>query len=144
MTYHYTESGLNKIYLANGYEHIDTEFGKATTVHNPQGLHDAIGLSICQKSHITGAEFRFLRKELDLSQSALGKNMGITDQAIAKWEKTGKVPKTADRFIRLIYLEKLQGNVKITELLNKISELDRKEYDKMLIEETATGWQLAA
>lgn len=70
--------------------------------------------------------------------------MGITDQAIAKWEKTGKVPKTADRFIRLIYLEKLQGNVKITELLNHISELDRKEYNKIIIEETATGWQLAA
>jgi hypothetical protein len=36
------------------------------------GLHLAIGRHIASKSHMTGAEFGFLRKELDLSQTRFG------------------------------------------------------------------------
>lgn len=51
MTYHYTESGLNKVYLANGYEHLETEFGKATMVHNPQGLQRHWFVYLSQKPY---------------------------------------------------------------------------------------------
>ena len=142
--YHYTECGLHKVYLANGYEEIETEYGKAVRIHDPRGLHQAIAKSLCQRSHLAGASFRFLRKEMDLSQSGVGKLLGVGDQAVAKWEKTGRVPKTADRMIRLIYLGKLDGNVQVNDVITRISDMDRREYDTMLFEETEAKWQLKA
>lgn len=144
MKYHYTESGLKSIYLLNGYEVIETPYGKATSIVDVQGLHKLIGSSLCRKKHLTGTEFRFLRKEMGLSQSGLGKTLGVTDQALAKWEKTGRVPKTADRFIRLLYLESINENVKIQSFIDRINETDRDDHSKMEIETTSTGWKEAA
>lgn len=45
---------------------------------------------------LTGSEFRYIRSAgMLLSQPALGKLMGIDGQSVARWEKTGKVPKWA-------------------------------------------------
>ena len=112
MKYHYTESGLRNIYLLNGYEVVETPYGKATSVVDVEGLHKLIGSNLCRKKHLTGTEFRFIRKEMSLSQSGLGQTLGVTDQAIAKWEKTGRVPKTAgaDRLISIdLHSEPIQG-----------------------------------
>lgn len=75
-----------------------------------------IGRSLAQKGHLTGTEFRFLRKELDLSQHRLADLIGTTEQTVALWEKRGKIPKTADRMLRAIYLETIDGNVKLKEM----------------------------
>ncbi len=144
MKYHYTESGLKSIYLLNGYEVVETPYGKATSIVDVEGLHKLIGSSLCRKKHLTGAEFRFIRKEMGLSQSGLGKTLGVTDQALAKWEKTGRVPKTADRFIRLLYLESINENVKIQSFIDRINETDRDDHSKMEIEATSSGWKKAA
>lgn len=144
MKYHYTESGLRNVYLVNGFEVANTAYGTATSVHDVAGLHRVIGLNLCLKKYLTGAEFRFIRKEMGLSQSGIGKNLGVSDQAIAKWEKTGRVPKTADRFMRLLYLESINGNVKIQQYIDQINETDREDYSKLIIEETITGWKQAA
>jgi putative transcriptional regulator len=144
MKYHYTESGLRNIYLLNGFETIDTPYGKATSIHDPEGLHQLIGSNLCKKKHLTGAEFRFIRKEMGLSQSGLGKTLGVTDQAIAKWEKTGRVPKTADRFIRLLYLESIQENIKIKSFIDQINETDRDDFAKIEIKATPSGWRKVA
>lgn len=48
------------------------------------GLHRAIGHTLAHKPHLSGLEFRFLRKELGLSQAALAELLGYADgQAIA-------------------------------------------------------------
>lgn len=139
--YHYTECGLNKVYLINGFDEIQSPYGVAVRIHDAEGLHKAIAKFLCKQSHLTGAGFRFLRKEMDLSQFALGKLLGVTDQAVAKWEKTGRVSKTADRFIRLLYLEKINGNVRVNDLVSEIADIDRKMYQSILVEETSNGWQ---
>lgn len=144
MKYHYTESGLRNVYLLNGFEIVQTPYGKATSVRDVEGLHKLIGTNLCLKKHLTGTEFRFLRKEMGFSQNGLGKTLGVTDQAIAKWEKTGRVPKTADRFIRLLYLESIHENVKIQSLIDRINETDRDEYLRLEIEATSSGWKKAA
>jgi len=144
MKYHYTESGLKSIYLLNGYEVIETPYGKATSIVDVEGLHKLISSSLCRKKHLTGTEFRFIRKEMGLSQSGLGKTLGVTDQALAKWEKTGRVPKTADRFIRLLYLESINENVKIQSFIDRINETDRDDHLNMEIETTSSGWKKAA
>jgi DNA-binding transcriptional regulator YiaG len=103
--YHYTESGLRNIWLANGYTVRQTKYGKGVSIHDVEGLNRAISQALASKSHLTGAEVRFLRKEMGMSQRGLGELLGVTDQAVAKWEKIGRLPKTADRLLRLIYIE---------------------------------------
>jgi DNA-binding transcriptional regulator YiaG len=142
--YHYTDSGLRNIWLASGFEVVETNYGKGVAIHDVEGLHRAIGETLAKKAWLTGAEVRFLRKEMDMSQRALGNLLGNTDQAIAKWEKLGKVPKTADRMIRLIYLEHIGGSVPIRQTIERINDTDRHEQDRMTAEESESGWRIAA
>lgn len=144
MKYHYTESGLKNIYLLNGVEVVQTNYGEATSIHDVDGLHRVIGLNLTLKKYLTGCELRFIRKELSLAQNGLGTLLGVTEQAVAKWEKTGRVPKTADRFVRLLYLESINENIKIQQFIDRINETDRDDYSNMLIEETDKGWKQAA
>lgn len=142
--YHYTDSGLRNIWLASGFEVVETEYGTGVAIHDVEGLHRAIGETLARKAWLTGAEVRFLRKEMDMSQRALGQLLGNTDQAVAKWEKFGKVPKTADRMIRLIYLEHIGGNVPIRQTIERINDTDRQERDRLTAEESENGWRIAA
>jgi len=138
--YHYTEVGLQNVWLENGYNERKTSYGKAISIEDADGLHKAIGRAVACKSHLTGAEFRFLRKEMDLSQHGVADLLGTSEQTVALWERRGKIPKTADRMIRAIYLESVDGNVKLKELIGRIADLDRKEDQKMIFHDTDAGW----
>lgn len=142
--YHYTEVGLQNVWLANGYNVRKTSYGKAVSIENADGLHRAIGRALACKSHLTGAEFRFLRKELDLSQHRVADLLGATEQAVSLWERKGKIPKTADRMFRAIYLETIDGNVKLKELIERVADLDRKVDVKLVFQDTDGGWLKAA
>lgn len=141
--YHYTECGLDNIWLKNGYEELPTETGSAYSVHNIDGLHETIALGLIRKqAPLTGKEFRFLRIELDLSQKALGDLLGKTDQQIANWEK-GKndIPVMADALIRQYCSEKMHKDSKLSELLDALKDLDRRLHElRFALEETAVGW----
>lgn len=108
-------------------------------------MHHLIGQKLAtEKPSLTGAEFRFLRKELGLSQSRLAHWWGYDAQSVALWEKRGRVPRIADRFIRAIYLEKTAGNPSITEIIERLADADRQDETRLTFEETAAGWRLAA
>ena len=138
--YHYTEIGLQNVWLANGYHVRKTSYGKAVAIEDADGLHRAIGRALSRKSHLTGAEFRSLRKELDLSQHRLADLLGTSEQTVALWEKRGKIPKTADRMFRAIYVETIEGNVKLKEMIERVADLDRKADEKMVFQDTDEGW----
>lgn len=145
--YHYTESGLDSVHLKNGYRKEDGLHGKGVAIQDIDGLYEVIARGIVSKdSHITPIEFRFLRHELDLSQSALGNVMEITDQTVAKWEK-GEVaiPVLADNAIRDLYLATL-GESQVASLLTKLAKLDCSLHEiKLDIEraETDHAWHLS-
>lgn len=142
--YHFTECGLDNIYLTNGYEQYTSAEGKGVGVHDMDGLHRVIAQSIVdKKSPLTGKEFRFLRIELDLSQKAIGDLMGKTDQMIAKWEKgESDVPVLADAALRNLYSEKVNRTT-IGGLLEELQTLDRQMHENMIrLEETENGWKL--
>lgn len=138
--YHYTESGLRNVWLGNGVTQRKTAHGMATAIQDVEGLHRAIGRALAQKAHLTGAEFRFLRKELDLSQRRVADLIGSTEQTVALWERHGKIPKTADRMLRAIYLETIDGNVKLKDLIERTADLDRHEDERMAFHDTESGW----
>jgi len=49
--YHYVEDGLLNIYLENGYELVDTQYGKGLTIDNFGGLHIALDAAIGDSPH---------------------------------------------------------------------------------------------
>lgn len=142
--YHYTESGLQNVWLNNGYKVKKTTSGKAVAIVDADGLHQAIGRAIACKAYMTGAELRFLRKELDLSQSRFGKLVGASEESVSLWERRGRVPKSASRLIQAVYLETIDGNVRLKELIERLAEMDRTHQDKLIFEDTTMGWREAA
>lgn len=143
----YTGCGLPNIYLSNGYAEVDTPFGKSVSIDDVEGLHRAIGMEIVNREPtLSGQEFRFLRKELLLSQDKLGGLLGRDSQTIALWEKEkGDLPKMADMLLRAIYTEHLNENVQIMNMIERLNELDRIERDERRFEfaETDEGWRAA-
>lgn len=144
--YHYKDSGLSNIFLKNGFEIRKTSYGDAVSIIDVEGLHFQIAVQLVQtKPHLTGPEFRFIRKELGLSQSKLAHIFGNNEQSIALWEKHGRVPKWADRLIRHVYSEtKLGKNEKYIELVEKLNALDREEIEQKLYFNANDGWRVAA
>lgn len=145
--YHYTECGLNNVWLANGYDEHETPYGAAVSIADVDGLHRAIALHLIKyKPRLSGGEFRFLRKELDLSQAALARVLGNDAQSVARWEKNGRPPKMAERFLRALYREHAEGNARIQDIVQRLNETDRKAYQqKVIYEKAADEWrELAA
>jgi len=139
--YHYTECGLPNIWLANGYQTLETPYGPATRVERADVLHKAIALSIVRdRPRLTGSEFRFLRIELDLSQARLAGYFGYDAQSVAIWEKKGKVPKWADRFLRALYQETIAGNAQIQQIIDRLGDMDRQELARQEFEERNGAW----
>lgn len=104
--YQYSASGLNNIFLLNGLTIETSSYGPIVNIENLNGLHHAIGLYIIEKAEsMNGSEFRFLRKQMELTQQELAAIMKTSDQTIANYEK-GKTADLgpADPFMRLTYL----------------------------------------
>jgi putative transcriptional regulator len=104
--FHYTAIGLDNIYLLNGVTVEATAYGPMVRIDNVNGLHHAIGLHIVEKAELmTGREFRFLRKQLELTQEELAKIMRVTYPTIANYEK-GETASLgpADPLMRDLYL----------------------------------------
>ena len=146
--YHYTESGLQNVWLSNGYVTHKTPYGKSVAIHDVEGLHRVIGRSIANKPKLTGAELRFLRKEMGLSQAALALLVGTSEQNVSLWERRGRIPKASDRLIRVLYLEqKFGNNVQIKALIERINALDKHAQEKLVFEHETNGkyeWKEAA
>jgi DNA-binding transcriptional regulator YiaG len=104
--YRYVASGLDNIFLLNGVSTDNTSYGPMVTIDNLNGLHRAIGLHIVEKPEpITGAEFRFLRKQMQLTQRQLAGLMQLSDQTVANYEKGNtKELGAADPLMRIQYL----------------------------------------
>lgn len=124
-TYHYTESGLDNIHLVNGFE-MD---GGRLRIQDIDGLHRAIGRwLVSTRKELSGGEARFLRHELELSQSMLSVLLGVTERTVIRWENDRNGMKignpTADRTLRLLYIEKALGKSGVSEALEHIANLE--------------------
>lgn len=136
--YHYKECGLDNVWLENGFLVRETPYGKGVSVIDADQLHTMLALQIAEKKgRITGKELRFLRTMLDLSQAALARMLEVTDQAVSLWERTGKVPKSADAMVRILVLGKLDGNKPIKDFLERITTVERLVNQRIVARENA-------
>ena len=68
--YHYRECGLRNVWLVNGYDEHDTPYGLGVAIHDLEGVHHAVAHGLVSKGgKLTGAELRFLRQEMGISQA---------------------------------------------------------------------------
>jgi DNA-binding transcriptional regulator YiaG len=133
-TYHYTESGLETVFLQSGFDIQNTSRGKTVTIQYLEGLHLAIGLELISKrQRLTGKEFRFLRTELLLSQANLAKVLGVKELTVARWEKEQtEIPVSAEAIVRTMFAESTGKKGGIRETLERIADLE-DELDRTVI-----------
>jgi len=143
-THHYRECGLNHIYLLNGFAYRETRHGRAVSIQDVDGLHRAIGAHLAKEKRVlTGAELKFFRIELSLSQSMLGMLLGKSGQTVARWEKgQSRIDATADRVVRLLYTQQSGSNEDIRSALQELAALDDFVEEEVCFEETDEGWKL--
>ena len=132
--YHYRSSGLDNVWLCNGFNTRTLNGQDCVSISDIQGLHRALGQLLVEKTaNLTGKEFRFLRKELDLSQKAIGHLFDVTDQTIANWEKNDNVLRSADVLIRNLYAESIGENPLVNNMLNALATIDRNYHEELLL-----------
>lgn len=152
--YHYTECGLDNIYLINGFKITQTEDEQEIiSINDINGLHKSIGLMIVLKSGLlSGKEIKFIRHTLDWSQKRLAQFLGVDYQTILRWEKhKGDISKTADRLLKtlfFIYINSEKNDV-IYDKINEIADLDstlinRSKVEKIKFEEVLSEWRKVA
>ncbi len=141
--YQYTDGGLRNVWLANGYEIKDTPYGKGVVFHNLDGLTRSICMALTRKtSPLTGVEFRYIRSAgMLLSQPALGKLMGIDGQSVARWEKTSRVPRWADKLVRLLYGAQAEGNEPIAKAVERIKTVERLVKQRIVVKASRGQWR---
>ena len=143
--YHYTGCGLDNIYLVNGFTHQPSNYGAGVTVNDVDGLHRAIGENLAtNKKELSGKELRFLRKEMDLTQAELGRFIGFSSQQVARWEKSqSPIAQPADYLVRKLYLEHIDGEVSLIDLVKKLDEHDACDADENIFEAFEGHWKAA-
>jgi len=138
--YHYTESGLDNVWLKNGFTTVETPYGPATSIDDVDGLHRAIALSLTEKKgQINSKELRFLRLTLKLTQLQLGKLLGAKEQTVSLWERKGTITPTADMMVRLLVAEKLEAQPKPHQIAAAASMLASIK-EKIVAIESKSQW----
>jgi DNA-binding transcriptional regulator YiaG len=149
--YHYTECGLDNIYLTNGFEITKTKNGdKEIFIHDIHGLHKTIGnILVFKRGLLAGNEIKFIRTTLDLSQKSLGNLLGLDYQTVLGWEKNKfPISKTADRFLKIIFYSFLnkEADATVYDKINEIANMDAETIEAKRIElkEVKDEWRLTA
>ena len=105
--YHYTECGLDNIFLYGIVQSCCPECSEEiVTIPNIKGLHLAIARNlVCKEEILTGAEARFLRKELKMKSKEMAAAISLKPETYSRWENEKEgVSSTCDKELRLIYI----------------------------------------
>ncbi|EPF2603011.1 TPA: helix-turn-helix domain-containing protein [Yersinia enterocolitica] len=144
--YHYTESGLTTVWLANGY-HYDVINGEQfTSIDDVDGLHRLIGKILVNRCKpLVADEIRFIRVEMNMSQKVLATLLGVDIQTVARWEKgQTSLPRTADVALRALYAESTDETSDVGHLLRILVDSQvQKSMEKLVFEERGHVWQRA-
>ncbi len=133
--------GLDNVYLENGYTIKKTAYGEGISIHDMEGLHEAIAYNIITKLRkLNGDEIRYLRKELELSQKGLSILLDVSENTIRGWENSrSSISGSANTLMRIIYLENIGKNEKIINFIERLNKLD-EEFNKITLSEKNNHW----
>ncbi|MHB1104421.1 MAG: helix-turn-helix domain-containing protein [Devosia sp.] len=145
MAYKYTESGLDNVFLENGFTTHETPYGQGVSIEDTEGLHQAIGRwLISLPKGLTGAELRFIRLEMELTQKDLSAILGSTEQNVRRWEKAKNKPilGPADYLLRALYSEFLGGDGDVRRMIDRLAKLDQLDRAEARLCDTNKGWRV--
>lgn len=123
--YHYTECGLDDIYLVNGFTREEIDGDEIVSIHDIDALHVAIGLKIAAASpKLKPNEVKFLRKQLGLTQTQLAQKLKLEAQAVGRYERgeIDEIPGPVDLALRFTYVISVMPKEILEKLLHKINE----------------------
>lgn len=147
---HYRACGLDDVYLLNGFTRHDTEYGSGVAVECVDDLHRAIAEHIvAHRKSMSGGHFRFLRKQMDLTQNELAGLLGVDGQTVARYEKgeTG-ISGPVDRLMRFVYVfSRLPQDERLAsaEDVSRLLAADEPSYvEPLRFRATEQGWAEAA
>jgi DNA-binding transcriptional regulator YiaG len=143
---HYRMSGLENVWLMNGFVEEETEYGPAVRVEDADNLHSVLAATIvADKAQMTGPEMRFIRKLMGQSQSGIARLLGCSDQRVARWEKgQTAIDPSAERLFRVIVRDWLGQDVHITAVLEALSDLDEALHSTRHLFHDRGTWKQAA
>jgi len=148
MAYHYTDSGLDNVYLINGYKIHQTPYGEGVSIRDTDALHAAIAKWIVERPRpMTGAELRFIRTQMNMTQRNLAAALGADEQSVRRWEKArgnAVANGAADRLVRLMYCDYVGGDGKLRAIIDRLAEHDQVEYEDGRFSEDDGHWRIAA
>lgn len=103
--YHYTESGLDNIYLEDISVYHCTCGEFCANIPKINELQTLIGNLIIQKTTpLNGREIVFLRNNIGLSTIKFAEHIGVDKSTLSRWENDSQdLSKSNDRFIRFLY-----------------------------------------
>jgi putative transcriptional regulator len=69
---------------------------------------------------------------MDQTQRDLAGILGSTEQTLRLWEKARRkaMPTTADRLLRALYAEFLNGNSSVRRMLKRLADFDQTEHSQ--------------
>lgn len=140
---HYTACGLDDIYLLSGYEILDTAHGEGIAVRQLDELHLAIGRNLAERRKVLCAkELRFMRIHMNLTQSELGRLLGLTSQQVARWEKgESDISGAAEFLLRAFFIQHAGGNLNLQQLVTALDGIDATVDEKCFFTNTPRGWK---
>ena len=141
--YHYTESGLPYVYLADGYTLEEGPFGETLSIEDADGLHRAIAQWMVENlPTLHGREMRFLRMEMGLTQAAIAERLGVTEQTVSLAERSPEkeLPGYTDRLLRIETEAWLDGRKALTAALQQIHAASTKKGTEGRFTHASDGW----
>lgn len=107
--YHYTECGLDNVYLYNIPVVKDVEGEEVVCIPKVNKLHKIIAEGIVYKKGLLDAkEIKFLRTQLGFTQEDFAKILGKKGLSLGRWERgETKLDVTTDILIRMVSVKYL-------------------------------------
>ncbi len=124
--HHYKACGLDNVWLVNGFEVRNSRYGETISYFDIDGLHAAIGRTIAgDNAPLAAKEFRFLRREMDLTQKLVSAYLGVTELTVGRWERGEvKITGPAAAALRTLYLGFCEHGA-IKEAVGRLAQLDK-------------------
>lgn len=148
--HHYKECGLDHVYLVNGYTPTkDADGNEVIVIDDVAGLHLAIREGVVDLARpLTPKEFRFLRREIDVSQRQLALIVGVDEQTVSMWERAqSPIQRSAELLLRAWVRECDSEKPSVREMTERLNALDRELYaleKRFEFSRTGSTWQKAA